>query len=110
MNGTPETRPLTMRVQNALKNRRKNLARSTGRSRSFLASEALAVYLDANEWQVAGIKAALSSLDRGKGIPHKRVSDLGRLMGDDPRAPLAQSSMTLIWSPESIDDLKSLRA
>jgi RHH-type transcriptional regulator, rel operon repressor / antitoxin RelB len=75
MNGTPETTPLTMRVQNALKKRLENLARSTGRSRSFLASEALAVYLDANEWQVAGIKAALSSLDRGKGIPHKRVSD-----------------------------------
>ena len=64
-----------MRVRSTLKKRLEILARSTGRSRSFLASEALALYLDANEWQVGGIKAALSSLDRGKGIPHKRVSD-----------------------------------
>jgi predicted transcriptional regulator len=64
-----------MRVRSALKKRLENLARSTGRSRSFLASEALSVYLDANEWQVSGIKAALASLDRGKGIPHQRVTE-----------------------------------
>jgi predicted transcriptional regulator len=73
MDGAPDTTPLTMRVRSALKKRLENLARSTGRSRSFLASEALSVYLDANEWQVSGIKAALSSLDRGKGLPHRRV-------------------------------------
>jgi RHH-type rel operon transcriptional repressor/antitoxin RelB len=75
MNGTPDTTPLTMRVRSALKKRLENLARSTGRSRSFLASEALSVYLDANEWQVSGIKTALSSLDRGKGLPHARVME-----------------------------------
>jgi len=31
------------------------LAKSTGRSRSFLAAEAISAYLDTNEWQVAGI-------------------------------------------------------
>lgn len=74
MNGAPETTTLTMRVRNALKKRLEKLARSTGRSRSFLAQEALSAYLDANEWQVAGIKAALASLDRGEGIPHSRVA------------------------------------
>jgi RHH-type transcriptional regulator, rel operon repressor / antitoxin RelB len=49
------------------------MARSTGRSRSFLATEAISAYLDDNEWQISGIVAALSSLDRGEGIPHKRV-------------------------------------
>ncbi len=47
----------------------------TGRSRAFLAAEAISAYLDTNEWQVAGITKALSSLDRGKGIAHARVSD-----------------------------------
>ena len=51
------------------------VAKSTGRSRAFLASEAISAYLDTNEWQVAGITRALSSLDRGKGIAHARVSD-----------------------------------
>jgi predicted transcriptional regulator len=32
-------------------------------------------YLDTNEWQVAGINRALSSIDRGKGIAHARVSE-----------------------------------
>jgi predicted transcriptional regulator len=63
-----------MRVRSALKKRLEKLAGSTGRSRSFLAQEALAAYLDANEWQVAGIKAARASLDRGEGVPHARVN------------------------------------
>jgi RHH-type rel operon transcriptional repressor/antitoxin RelB len=62
-----------MRVRNALKKRLEKMARSTGRSSSFLATEAIAAYLDDNDWQISGIAAALSSLDRGEGIPHKRV-------------------------------------
>jgi RHH-type rel operon transcriptional repressor/antitoxin RelB len=54
-----------MRVRNALKKRLEKMARSTGRSRSFLATEAISAYLDDNEWQISGITAALSSLDRG---------------------------------------------
>jgi predicted transcriptional regulator len=49
------------------------LAKSTGRSRSFLAAEALSEYLDVNEWQVAGVKKAIAALDRGEGIPHEQV-------------------------------------
>ena len=70
---TPRTETVTMRVRSALKKRLEKLARSTGRSRSFLATEAIAAYLDTNEWQISGIVAALSSLDRGTGIPHEQV-------------------------------------
>jgi predicted transcriptional regulator len=28
-----------------------------------------------NEWQVAGIRRAIASLDRGEGIPHDQVKD-----------------------------------
>jgi predicted transcriptional regulator len=45
------------------------LAKSTGRSRSFLAAEAINQYLDVNEWQVRGIRRAIASLDRGEGVP-----------------------------------------
>ena len=69
---TPRTATVTMRVREALKKRLEKMARSTGRSRSFLATEAIAAYLDTNEWQISGIAAALSSLDRGEGI-HERV-------------------------------------
>jgi predicted transcriptional regulator len=63
----------TVRVDSAAKKRLEKLAESTGRSRSFLAAEAINAYLDVNEWQVTGIKQAIASLDRGEGIAHERV-------------------------------------
>ena len=35
---------------------------------------AFAPYLDINEWQLAGIKRAVASLDRGEGVSHKQVN------------------------------------
>ena len=65
----------TVRVEPQVKKRLEKLAKSTGRSRSFLAAEALNAYLDVNEWQVAGVKRAMASLDRGDGVPHQEVKD-----------------------------------
>jgi RHH-type transcriptional regulator, rel operon repressor / antitoxin RelB len=69
------TATFSVRVGRSTKSRLEKLAKNTGRSRSFLAAEAISAYLDTNEWQVAGITKALASLDRGKGITHARVSD-----------------------------------
>ena len=66
---------LTIRVSHAEKVRLEALAKCTGRSRSFLASEAISEYLDVNEWQVAGVKKAIASLDRGQSVKHKAVRD-----------------------------------
>ena len=65
----------TVRVEREVKKRLEKLAKTTGRTRSFLAAAALNDYLDANEWQVAGVKRAIASLDRGEGIPHNQVKD-----------------------------------
>ena len=67
------TDTFSVRVDRSTRTRLEKLAKSTGRSRSFLAAEAIAAYLDTNEWQISGITAALSSLDRGRRIPHDRV-------------------------------------
>ncbi len=64
---------VTVRVDTALKRRLDKLARSTARSSSFLAAQAIEEYLDVNEWQIAGIKKALASVDRGDVIPHEDV-------------------------------------
>jgi predicted transcriptional regulator len=69
------TETFSVRLGRAEKARLQKLANSTGRSRAFLAAEAISAYLDTNEWQVAGITRAMASLDRGKGIPHERVSE-----------------------------------
>ncbi len=65
----------TVRVDPTVKKRLEKLAKNTGRSRSFLAAEAINEYLTINEWQVAGIKQAIASLDRGEGIAHGRVKE-----------------------------------
>ena len=65
----------TVRVDSAAKKRLERLAKSTGRSRSFLAAEAINEYLDVNEWQVASIKRAIASIDRGEVVSHERVKD-----------------------------------
>ena len=62
-----------MRVDRLMKRRLEKLADSTGRSRSFLAAEALTNYLDVNEWQVAGIREAMTSINRGDGITHANI-------------------------------------
>jgi RHH-type rel operon transcriptional repressor/antitoxin RelB len=69
------TETFSVRLDRSAKVRLQKLAKSTGRSRAFLAAEAISAYLDTNEWQVVGITKALSSLDRGKGIAHVRVSE-----------------------------------
>ena len=66
---------VSIRIDSVVKKRLEKLAKSTGRSRSFLAAEAISEYVDLNEWQVAGIQKAVASLDRGEGVPHERVKE-----------------------------------
>jgi RHH-type transcriptional regulator, rel operon repressor / antitoxin RelB len=66
---------VSVRINLGAKKRLEKLAKSTGRSRSFLAAEAINGYLDLNEWQVTGVQKAVASLDRGEGIPHQRVKE-----------------------------------
>jgi predicted transcriptional regulator len=92
-----ETMPsttFTVRVESEVKKRLEKLAKSTGRSRSFLAAEALNEYLDVNEWQVAGVKRAMASLDRGEGIPHQEVKDWVNSWGRKRERPAPKRSAT----------------
>ncbi|MBV8754500.1 MAG: CopG family ribbon-helix-helix protein [Hyphomicrobiales bacterium] len=82
----------TVRVDPKVKKRLEKLAESTGRSRSYLAAEAIAEYLDTNEWQVAGIKRAIASLDRGEGIPHQQVRHWVESWGSENEPPAPKRS------------------
>jgi predicted transcriptional regulator len=83
---------LTVRVDAAAKKRLERLAKSTGRSRSFLAAEAINEYLDVNERQVAGIKRAIASLDRGEAVSHERVKDWVTSWGSGRERPISKHS------------------
>ena len=66
-------RHVSVRIDPVIKKRLEGLAESTGRSRSFLAAEAINDYPDLNEWQVAGIQRAISSFDEGRSVSHRQA-------------------------------------
>ena len=84
----------TVRVETDVKKRLEKLAKSTGRSRSFLAAEALSEYLDVNEWQVAGVRKALASLDRGGSVPHEQVKAWVKSWGGKRERPTPKRTAT----------------
>lgn len=56
---------MTIRLEDDVKDRLDQLAQATHRSKSFLASEAVRAFVEANEWQIGEIQAALSEADAG---------------------------------------------
>jgi RHH-type rel operon transcriptional repressor/antitoxin RelB len=56
---------VTIRVDSGLKKLLDKLAKATGRSRAFLAQDALRQYLEEQAWQVAQIKQAIKEADAG---------------------------------------------
>jgi predicted transcriptional regulator len=79
---------LHLRLPAKLKGRLEALARSTKRSKSYLAVEAIAAYVDTNAWQVAEIKRGLAEADAGGPfIEHEAVVDWLESWGTDHERP-----------------------
>jgi predicted transcriptional regulator len=85
---------VSVRIDPAIKKRLEKLAKSTGRSRSFLAAEAINDYLDLNEWQVIGIQKAVASLDRSEGVSHERAKEWVNSWGSKNERPAPKRSAT----------------
>lgn len=64
---------LTVRLDPETRIRLESLSGATARSRSYLVSEAIAEYLNANEWQIAAIQEGIRQADAGQVIPHAEV-------------------------------------
>jgi predicted transcriptional regulator len=62
------------------------LAEAMDRSRNWVIEEALKQYIQAQSWQLEGIKQAQASLDRGEGIPFDAVmEEMGALIEQTAR-------------------------
>ena len=69
------TETLSIRLQPDTKARRDALSKRSQRSKSFLASEAIAAYVESEEWQLGEIETALGQLDEGvEVVSHEQVS------------------------------------
>lgn len=69
---------MTIRLDDEVKHRLDFLAEATHRSKSYLAAEAVRVYVENNEWQIGEIKAALGESDAGDFASEEDVAALAR--------------------------------
>jgi len=70
-----DTTVITTRIDAALRAKLEALARSTRRSKSFLAAEAIAAYVELNEWQIGEITAGINELDSGEALSEKQAEE-----------------------------------
>ncbi len=85
------TTTLSVRIDAKVKKRLESLAGRSRRSKSFLAAEAIAAFVEAEHWQLDEIQAGVAELDAGRGVAHKDVSTWLRSWGrkSERKAPRA---------------------
>ena len=91
----PETTTMTVRLDKEVKAQLERLAQSTRRSKSYLASEAIAEYVAVNAWQMEQIGKAIAKA--GAGGPFVRHEDATRYLdalgrGESPEPPATGDS------------------
>ena len=67
---------LTLRIPEEIKAKLDKLAQATHRSKSFLAEEAIARYIDLEAWQIGEIEQAIQEADQGDFAPPSDLADL----------------------------------
>ena len=66
---------VTARIDAVLKAKLEALSRTTKRSKSYLAAEAIAAYVELNEWQIAEIEAGIAELDAGEVLSEEEAEE-----------------------------------
>lgn len=69
---------ITVRLEQAVRDRLEQLAGSTRRSKSFLAAQAIHQFVESNEWQIAETHKALEEADAGDFASARDVQRLRR--------------------------------
>ena len=75
------TTTLSVRIDVETRQRLEALAKRSRRSKSFLAAEAIAAYVEAESWQFDKIAAGLDDLDEGRTVDHDAVAGWLRSWG-----------------------------
>ncbi len=75
------TTTLSVRIDTTTKKRLEALAKRARRSKSFLAAEAIAAFVEAESWQFDELQAGLEELDEGRRVAHQDVAKWLRSWG-----------------------------
>ena len=68
------TETLSIRIDTETKRRLQALSKCSKRTTSFLAAEAIAAYVESEEWQLAELRAGIAELESGQEVSHEKVS------------------------------------
>jgi RHH-type rel operon transcriptional repressor/antitoxin RelB len=68
------TQTLSVRIDEETKRRLEVLSKRARRSKSFLAAEAIAAYVESEEWQLGELQAGIAEIDAGHGVGHEKVA------------------------------------
>jgi len=68
------TETLSIRIDAETKKRLSALSKRSKRSKSFLAAEAIAAYVESEQWQLGEIHAGIGDLGFAQGVSHDKVS------------------------------------
>jgi RHH-type transcriptional regulator, rel operon repressor / antitoxin RelB len=66
MSTTTAEKPLNVRLPTELAAQLEALTKATGRTKSFLAVEALEAYIEQQLWQIAEVKSGIEEADKGE--------------------------------------------
>jgi predicted transcriptional regulator len=75
------TEAVTIRLDVGIKRRLDAMASRSKRSKSYLAAEAIAAYVEAEEWQLGEIQQGLADLSRGRAVSHEKAAKWLRSWG-----------------------------
>lgn len=81
-----ESTTMTIRLDPEVKEKLGRIARDTRRSRSFLAAEAVAAFVDRELEIIEGIQRGLADMEAGRVVPHEQVVAEGRAIIDAAKA------------------------
>jgi predicted transcriptional regulator len=68
------TETLSIRIDAGTKRRLDALSKRSKRSKSFLAAEAIAAYVESEEWQLGELQVGIAELESGEEVSHEKVS------------------------------------
>ena len=68
------TETLSIRIDADIRKRLDVLSKRSKRSKSFLAAEAIAAYVESEEWQLGEIQTGIAEFESGQEVSHEKVS------------------------------------
>lgn len=63
----------SLRISKKTKDRLEMLAQATGRSKAFVAIEAIEKYCEMESWQISAIQKGLKQAEEGELVPHEAI-------------------------------------